>query len=111
MKEMFSQYVFEREDVQTLSTDKGFVLYKFEDNHIAYISDIFVLKEYRNAHVAKNLADKVSELALKSGYKHLVGSVDVRTNNYETSIDVLKAYGMQEFKRIEFMIFFIKELK
>ena len=106
---LFSQYFKEREDVDCLENEGGFVLFKLEHPHV-YISDIFVRKDLRRSQKAKELADQVCSVAKHRGYTTLIGSVDLTANNYEASFKVLKAYGMEEFKRVNNMIYFKKEL-
>lgn len=108
---MFAEYYKEREDLECEETENGFALYSFLDiPKCVYITDIYVKKEVRNKKEASKLADKIVDLAKDKGYSLLLGSVCIDTNNYETSIKVLEAYGMQQAYSENSKIYFVKEI-
>ena len=109
-KSLYGKYLLERENINILETEIGFATYLFENDYV-YIKDIFVLKEYRNAKTASDMADKIAEIAKQKGYKKMLGSVCPSTNGSTSSIQVLISYGFKVIQSTENMIYFIKEIK
>lgn len=106
---LWAEYKRERENVETLERENGFITYKiFKDE--CYIIDLYVRPDFRRTYLASNMADEVAALAKKQGCKFITGSVDTRANACTDSIKILLAYGFKLLKSEGFMIYFIKEL-
>jgi ribosomal protein S18 acetylase RimI-like enzyme len=105
----YSQYLKEREGLETLETLHGFALYKIQQDE-CYIQDIYVLPDKRRSGVASQMADAVAERAKSKGCRWLVGSVSPAANNAHTSLMVLIHYGMKLQKADKDIIFFAKEI-
>ncbi len=106
---LFSLYLKERQGLDVLESENGFVTYKFR-NPDCYIQDIYVLPEKRKEGVAASMADQVAELAKSKGYRILTGSVDCRANGAESSEKILLAYGMKPYVTEGNLTYFLKEI-
>lgn len=106
---MYAQYLKEREDLDTLETEKGFATYRFRAND-CYIQDIYVLPEYRKQGYGAVIADEIVDKAKAEGYKILTGSVDSRANGAAASTQALEAYGMKPYSVEGSLTYFYKEL-
>lgn len=106
---LYSDYLKEREGLETLEAHDGFALYKINGNE-CYLQDIYVVPEKRKSHVATQMADAVAEIAKSRGCKWLVGSVSPAANNAHASLLVLISYGMKLQKADKDIIFFAKEI-
>ena len=108
--DLYKQYLLEREDSHLIYDDKGFVVYKYCDDKIAYIVEIFVKKDFRKKGIASMYANKVVEIVKKKGYNKLLGSVSPLANGSESSEKVLIAYGMKYTKTRDGLKWFFKEI-
>lgn len=92
---MRANYVKEREGIETVSHEHGYLEYKFNDKEkCLQITDIYVEPSHRQKGVAKEMADKVLEVVKKEKYLGLIGSACLNTKGCEDSMKVLLAYGM-----------------
>lgn len=105
----FAAYLYERESVQLLETDKGFATYIITGSE-CYIRDIWVLPEFRQKGTASGLADIVADRARKAGCTLLTGSVCPSTKHSTDSLKVLLAYGMTLHSAETNLIWFSKSL-
>jgi GNAT superfamily N-acetyltransferase len=104
-----AQYAKEREDIDTIENEHGFLTYKaYPDEY--RIFDLYVTPDSRQSGFASEMADRVASLALENGCKILTGSVDTRANGATTSVKVLLSYGFKVLRTDGSMIHFIKEL-
>lgn len=106
---MYADYLKEREGLEVLETELGFVAYKFRPLD-CYIQDIYVVPTHRKAGVAASLADRVVEVAKFKGYHILTGSVDQRAQGSDDSAKVLIAYGMQPYTVENSVVYYYKEI-
>lgn len=109
---MYLDYLKERQGIEYYEhvSGNGFCTYKFEYDY-CYLVDIYVKPKFRSSLIAKDMADRISHLASKKGYKFLVGSIDQRANGHENSKRLLIKYDMVPFKEEGSMIFFKKDIK
>lgn len=91
---MYSDYVKEREDFETIETWQGFATYKITGKE-CYIRDIYVTKDFRKSAVASEMADQIAVIAKKQDCTQLLGSVSLAANGANASIKVLLAYGFE----------------
>lgn len=98
----FLKYMKEREGLKEISNDHGFLLYKFlyQDKKIIglFISDYFVLPEFRRKGVAYKLADKVFEYCKAKGIKTVFCQSDIRANNHKISMLSILNFGFDILK-------------
>lgn len=107
---LYGQYIAERQGRGILETKHGFATFDFINEDTVYIVDLYVIPKKRKSHIAKDIADKICEIAIQSGRKYLLGSVDASAKGAEDSKAVLEAYGMRIHKVVEPMIFYIKQI-
>lgn len=91
---LYSQYIKEREDKETIENDRGFLTYFFIPQG-CYIQDLYVSPDYRHSHEASQLADQVVEIAKQKGISKLYGSVSPNSQGGTDSLKVLLAYGFK----------------
>ncbi len=106
---LFAAYLKERTDKQVFETRKGFIVYKFLQDAV-YIEDIYIVPECRGTRFASKLADLVARKAKNKNLNSLLGSVDLRSKNACTSVEVLIAYGMRPFSAQNDAIWFKKDI-
>lgn len=107
---LYADYVKERENKETILDKNGFATYTFLNAEVCYIVDIYVKPENRNKGLAKDLADKIKQIAVSKGAKKLVGSVDIKANGATESMKVLLAYGMSPMEIGGSLIYFVKSI-
>lgn len=110
----FKEYIKERSGREVIESDKGFVTYGVDclglpQKHV-YIEDIYVKPEFRKSSEATKLADKVCELSKDIGCSIVVGSVSVPSNQADSSLKVLIAYGMKLLTISNNTLYMYKEL-
>ena len=108
---LYERYLLEREGISIYENEKGFCMYMIEDIYTLFITDIYVLPEYRSKHIATNLANELTEV-IKKDYKitKVKGSICLDDPNWERSHIVLTQYGMRPYDEIYNMIYYIKEV-
>lgn len=110
MPSLYARYIEEREGKHIVESDKGFATYSFHPDETCYITDIYVLPDFRQDGVASELANKIVEVAKEKGCKTLVGSVCPRAKGSTTSLKVLLGYGFDLWYSTGEMIFFRKDI-
>lgn len=106
---LYSEYIKEREGIETVESDRGFATFLFQDKE-CYIKDIYVRPEYRKTDEASTMANIIAEVAKRQGCKYLTGSVAPNTKGATESMKVLLAYGFKLAKSTPELIWFFKEL-
>lgn len=109
MSSLYAQYVLEREGLETLENEKGFLTYKIENDYL-FISDIFVTESARKENIATKMADEIVEKAVKLGIKYMYSHVDTRAKNWKESVKFIKKYGCIPIKLENTLIYFQKEI-
>jgi len=111
MTSLYSQYVKEREGLDTVENENGFCTYKIGDGWV-FIQDIFVTPNQRFSKTATDMADEVVDLALKNGAKVLYSHVDTNALNWEQSIKFIQKYGCNaiKFDKDTGLIYFQKKI-
>lgn len=91
---LYADYMKEREGIDTVEVDDGFATFNI-DQDICYIINIYVRPEVRRSGVASEIADRVTDIAKRSGCRTLLGSIDPKTNGSTESMQGLFAYGFK----------------
>lgn len=91
---LYANYIRERLGDEILETEQGFVIYRYTDPSTVYLVDLYVLPDFRKSGVAKDLADRVADVARARGCSSMLGSVVPSARASADSIRVLLAYGM-----------------
>lgn len=111
MSSNYALYVKEREGKDTIENDKGFITYlELEKSKTLYISDLFIKKEYRSHSEARNLFDKVVNMAKDKGYISIMANIDLNTKTWEFSKMIMEEDGFKISGMKDNLIFFIKEI-
>lgn len=108
--ELYKQYIAERENAHLFYNDIGFITWEYGSNSI-YIIDIFIIPSERQSGKGKELEQVVLNEAKLRGYKTIICSCCTDTNNWQTSLQILKKVGYEEMMRETNMIWLFKELK
>ena len=95
--------------METIEKEHGFLTYKALPEEYR-IFDIYVLPDFRQSGIAREMADEVCSLALENGCKIITGSVDTRANGATSSVKDLLAYGFKVLRTEGSMIYFVKEI-
>lgn len=91
---LYAQYVMERCGDHSIETEYGFATYRYLNDAIVYIVDIYVVPEERKSNKASAIADEVVRAAKLRGCKKLWGTVCPTANGSTASLKVLLGYGM-----------------
>lgn len=106
---LYADYIKERENKEIVYNEFGFATYRILGDE-CYIQDIFIKKENRKEGHAKNLADKIAEIASLHGCKYLTGSTVPSMNGSTDSLKAMLAYGFKLLSSEKDFIVLIKEL-
>ena len=91
---LYGQYVKERENINVIETEGGFVSYFISKNFI-FIKDLYVIPELRMTGIASGLADEVAEIGLDAGCTKMSCTVAIDTNNATESLKASLSYGFK----------------
>lgn len=105
----YAQYIKEREDLELYEDDKGFFTYKEEDG-VFFVSELFVLPEFRENGVGNDYSSKIDELAKEHGCDTIVCTTCFDASNWEQSHKYIKSNGYYEVNVIGPMVYYKKEL-
>jgi hypothetical protein len=109
MDDLFLRYKQERENVYNIQVEGAFITYKFLKDY-CYIEDVYCIPELRTSGIAYELASKVEAIALKAGYKKMLGSVDVQGANPEVGLQACFKNGYKILKLEGRVIWLVKEI-
>ncbi len=110
MSSLYSKYIKEREDKRIVELAHGFATYKFFDNGECYLQDIYVLPDFRQTGLAKEMADEVVRRAKEHSCHTLIGSVCIDDVHATRNMQVFLTYGMKLHKIIGTLVFLKKDL-
>jgi len=105
----YSLYAKERMGEEIIEDDKGFVTYEIIGQAL-WIRDMFVRKEHRGSKTGKTYYNQLVEVAKEHGCKELKTHVDVKTNGWNLSYDMLVNQGFIPFVFDEQMIYLVKDI-
>lgn len=99
MKSLYEKYRKEREGVDVISTDRGFIFYRiiFPNCHI---SDYYVLPEFRKNGHGYFLANQVFEICKQAGVKTVYCQTDDNSNGVELSKFTIENFGFELVEKI-----------
>lgn len=72
--DLYSKYVSEREGLQTISEDFGFITFRPEGNE-CFLSDIFIDAKFRSTGACRKLLSLLCDAAVKSGCDHVSANI------------------------------------
>jgi N-acetylglutamate synthase-like GNAT family acetyltransferase len=96
---LFEQYAKERENICTIGTESGFVMYKIEGDK-CLIDALYVVPELRQSQKGSFFANQVFEICKERGVKTVYCQVDMRANHFETSIKAIEGFGFKEWAEL-----------
>lgn len=105
----YSKYIKEREGLNIIEKDYGFVTYSIKDS-ICFIHDIYISSEDRKLGLGHSLADEVVLDAKEQNCNILKGSVCPMANNATEAMKFQLAYNMKLEKSTAYSIVFWKEI-
>jgi len=89
---MYKAYVEELTDDIVLETERGFLSYQIQSDHI-YMKDIYIAPEFRKTHEASRMVDQIVVIARGLGIKKLLGSIKPSNKTATMSMKAHLAYG------------------
>ncbi len=92
--EMYELYIKERENLDVIKTDKGFICYRMEFPDCV-INDYFVLPEYRQSGHGYFLANQVFQICKEAGIKTVYCFSDDRANGHDLSKFTIENFGFE----------------
>ena len=95
---MYAKYVKEREGLEEIKTDRGFIHFKIK-NGIGWINDIYILPEFRKDGHATFLANQVFELCKERGVKEVGCQSDERANGHDLSKTAIENFGFELYHK------------
>lgn len=96
MKSLYSQYIKEREGIETFENEKGFFTYEIcSDENVMHICDMYLLPEFRSSGEFKSFLSIISEIAYKNEVEKMLFKVDISTNGSEYIAKVHLKLGMK----------------
>ncbi len=99
MKSLYAQYVKERENLDEIATDRGFIHYRFENGE-CWINDYFVSKEFRKSGHGYFLANQVFALSKENGIKLVFCQTDSRAIGSDLSKFTIENFGFEHYATI-----------
>lgn len=87
----------------------GFLTYQILGQE-CYLKDLYVEPEFRKSHLATEMADVVTAIAISHGCTYLIGTVCPQAKASTESLKVLLAYGMTLHSAANNLIIFKKDI-
>lgn len=107
--DMFAEYVREREGGIVLKHRHGFAIYK-EQGDLGYLQDVYVLPDYRQTGVGRELVQEAINIAKKSNKKALLTTTDTSANGAtESALAILKT-GFKILRNEDTVIWYVLEI-
>lgn len=93
MKSLQSLYELERENIETVETDKYFFTFKMVEKEF-HIFDVFIHPEFRSSEVSDELQKTIHEVAKSKGAEALIGFINKGANGNSRSLAYQLKHGM-----------------
>lgn len=94
MNSLYEQYIKERENLDVIKTDKGFICYRIEFPY-CWINDYFVSKEFRQQGHGYFLANQVFEICKGAGVKAVFCQTDDNASGCALSRFTIENFGFE----------------
>lgn len=107
---LYSEYVKEREGIETIEFAEGFITYKYDLNS-CNILDAYVQPEHRKLGIVGQLLKVVEEKTKEQGYTDVYCTVCPSTNNSTDSLKVILNLGFKLNSATSNLIILKKELQ
>lgn len=89
---LYSLYLKERENIETIEIDKGFITYSITPDSVC-IHNIFVLSEHRHEGIGHILESMVLGIARKNNINKIYGFVSPSTVNANYNLTIMLKDG------------------
>lgn len=106
---MWADYIKERENIETIQTEYGFVTYKIIGQTMV-INDIYVKPTHRRKGCGLDLGQMAYKMAQKEGLKWFAGSVNLGLPDPDGRIQFFYAFGLKFVQLDGMNMFFQKEV-
>ena len=90
---MIENYLKERENLQIVKSDKGFILFKLFEDKTALISDYYTKPEFRKNGEGYKLADIVFSICKERGIERVFCQSDISANGHRVAALSILNYG------------------
>jgi GNAT superfamily N-acetyltransferase len=98
MTSMRARYVLEREGIETLENDTGYIEFQHLDKiESIHIKDMYILKKYRKTGQGRKLYTDLMDIAEDRNCKYIIASYDENTSNWKNTKELLE---YEDFKVI-----------
>ncbi len=91
---LYEQYIKERENLDVIKTDKGFITYRINFPN-CLINSYFVSKEFRQEGHGYFLANQVFEICKQAGVKTVFCQSDESANGHDLSKFTIENFGFE----------------
>lgn len=95
---LYEQYIKERENLDVIKTDRGFICYRIDFPN-CLINDYFVSREFRKEGHGYFLANQVFEICKQAGVKTVFCQTDDRASGIDLSKHTVENFGFELFKK------------
>lgn len=99
----YAMYLKEREGIDTIENEKGFLTYKVKDDEM-WVYDCYVRPEFRRDNVAREYFDTLYVLANDLNCSSVYSTVYKSTEGWEVSLAALRSNGYEITGTIEDLI-------
>lgn len=94
LESLYSRYIKEREDYETIETSYGFATYKITGDS-CYLRDLYVSQSRRRTKVATQFCDLIKKIARDAKCKTLMTTVAPSANGASESMKAVLHYGFK----------------
>lgn len=108
---LWADYVKEREGLDVLEKDYGFVCYKFFLPDECFVQAIYIRPQDRKNGIGTQLAKELEEMAREKGCKIMTCKIDHLEMNATLSLQAILSYGFKVIAADKQVIYLAKEMK
>jgi predicted GNAT superfamily acetyltransferase len=82
---LYARYIFEREGIQIIENEVGFVTYKINETE-CFLANIYVDSSKRTNGEARSLLSKLEDIATVHNCQHITANIDLRDKNASSTM-------------------------
>lgn len=90
--DLYEQYIKERENLDCIKTDRGFITYRI-NFPTCFVADCFVVEKNRHEKHATFLMNQVFEICKQAGVVDVYCQTDERANGYKIPVYAVLNFG------------------
>jgi len=112
VKSNYGLYLQEREGIEIIESNRGFVTYSITERNELMVHDCFIREDYRGCGIAKRWFEELETIAKERSCSCIITTTDIETNGWEHSTKLLENDGYKIIMKLENdkIIFLKKEL-